>query len=253
MTGEWLDLNHTRIAFISDVHGNSLALKAVLDDMQSRAITRLVNMGDALYGPLDPKTTAELLKASGAVHIRGNQDRILLESEINPSETMQYVKGQLGKEDLEWIESMPSTYMLDGEIFLCHGTPSSDETYLTETVLPHGVFLRSSEEIASELQEVGQAVIVCGHSHIPRSCYLPDGKLIINPGSVGLPAYDDELPFPHKMESGNPYAKYCILTKQDKQWKVEHIAVPYDWEEAGRIAEMRNRPDWAVALRTGRM
>ncbi|WP_134687156.1 metallophosphoesterase family protein [Brevibacillus migulae] len=246
-------MSHTRIAFISDVHGNSFALKAVLADMQTRSITQLVNLGDALYGPIDPKVTAEMLQATGAIHIRGNQDRVLLEADEHPSDTMQFVKGQLDTADIDWLKSMPSTHVLLDEIFLCHGTPSSDETYLTETILPQGVFLRSADAIAADLLQVGQAVIVCGHSHIPRTCYLPDGKLVINPGSVGLPAYEDELPFPHRMESGNPHAKYCILSKEAKMWKVEHITVPYDWEEASRLATLRNRPDWAIALRTGRM
>lgn len=59
------------------------------------------------------------------------------------------------------------------------------------------------------LQNIEQKIIVCGHTHIPRVVYLANGKIIINPGSVGLPAYKDELPVMHKMESGTPHAKIC--------------------------------------------
>ena len=64
-----------------------------------------------------------------------------------------------------------------------------------------------------QLQNIEQKIIVCGHTHIPRVVYLANGKIIINPGSVGLPAYKDELPIVHKMESGTPHAKYVVIEK----------------------------------------
>lgn len=245
-------MDQYRIAFISDVHGNSLALRAVLADIKRRNVDQIINMGDTVYGPIDPKGTAKLLRESGMIHIRGNQDRVLLEEHAVPSESMQFVISQLSDDDLNWIREMPTTLVVHNEIFLCHATPGSDETYLVESVTENGVSLRALPDISEELASVAQPVVVCGHSHIPRTTFLPNGKLIINPGSVGLPAYEDELPFPHKMESGSPHAKYSVLTKITGEWKVEHITIPYDWEKAAELALRNNRADWARALISGR-
>src|SRR5262249_6188203 len=128
-----------------------------------------------------------------------------------------------------------------------------DSPYLLEQVEASGsVVLRSTGEIEANVADIAQPVILCGHSHLPRTVYLPQGKLIINPGSVGLPAYTMELPVPYAMESGSPHAKYVILSKVSNGWQIEHILVPYDWEQAANIALNNHRSDWAQWLATGR-
>lgn len=112
--------------------------------------------------------------------------------------------------------------------------------------------IKTSSELAKELNDINQRVIICGHSHTPRIIYLSSSKMIINPGSVGLPAYEDELPYYHVMESGSPHAKYSIITKEDINIKVENIALPYCFEQAAECAIRRNRPDWQRALLSGR-
>jgi predicted phosphodiesterase len=67
-------------------------------------------------------------------------------------------------------------------------------------------------ELQKELIGVNQQMILCGHSHIPRIVYLSAGKLIANPGSVGLPEYEDDLPHKHAIEAGSPHARYSIIT-----------------------------------------
>ena len=79
-----------------------------------------------------------------------------------------------------------------------------------------------------------------------------DNKIILNTGSVGLPAYSDELPIPHKMENFNPYARYSILTLSDNPVKIEQVVISYDYEVAARMAEKNERNDWAKWIRTGR-
>jgi diadenosine tetraphosphatase ApaH/serine/threonine PP2A family protein phosphatase len=76
---------------------------------------------------------------------------------------------------------------------------------------------------------------------------------IVNPGSVGLPAYDDMHPFKHHVETASPHARYAIVEKTAQGWHTELRSVPYDVEPMARMAEQRGRPDWAIALRTGRM
>ena len=138
------------------------------------------------------------------------------------------------------------------EFFLCHGTPFKDDEYLLESVSIHGVTLKKTSELVSLISSLKQRVILCGHSHVFRSVYLADNRLIINAGSVGLPAYCDEQPYPHTMESGSPHAKYCIVSRDDSAYLVEFIEVPYNWSKAAEIASLNNREDWAQWLRTGR-
>jgi hypothetical protein len=86
---------------------------------------------------------------------------------------------------------------------------------------------------------------------MPRSVRLDDGRLIVNPGSVGMPAYEENRPYAHKMETGSPHARYSIVEKRNGKWTAEFFAILYDWEKAATVAEKRERPDWARALRTG--
>jgi diadenosine tetraphosphatase ApaH/serine/threonine PP2A family protein phosphatase len=94
--------------------------------------------------------------------------------------------------------------------------------------------------------------MVCGHTHIQRIVDVGDNTVIVNPGSVGLPAYNDEVPEPHVIESGSPHARYAILQHDDK-WTVELISVPYDFQKAADRARNNGRLDWAIALETGYM
>jgi len=244
-------LEGTSIAIISDIHSNRLALEAVLQDISGRNIHRIVNLGDSLFGPIDPLGTAELLMESkNIVHIMGNCDEILLE-EHHPSATFQFVKPRLHSGIEQWIRSFRSSWIYEDLLF-CHGTPFMNHQYLIEDVGEHGVKLKHPSQLARELEEITQRYIFCGHSHVFKALYLPDGKHVINAGSVGLPAYEDELPSPHVMESGTPYADYVIAHQMQDGWRIEHIMIPYDWDRASAIAREHGREDYAFALRTGR-
>lgn len=241
-----------KIAVISDIHGNNLALEAVLQDISRRGIDTIFNLGDSLYGPLDPLGTFKQLIKHKMVHILGNCDRMLLEPvHYSSASTLQDVKRILTKEHLNWLKQHPTKVVID-DILLCHGTPDSDDIYLLEEMTEVGGILKSPTEIMESIQNVEQSVILCGHSHIPRIVYLPNGKLVVNPGSVGLPAYKDDIPIPHKMESGSPNANYTVMKRESNQWLIEQINVPYDWERASKVAIQNNRKDWAKSLRSGR-
>ncbi len=82
---------------------------------------------------------------------------------------------------------------------------------------------------------------------------VTDGRFIVNPGSVGLQAYQRLHPTVHAIETGSPHARYAIVTQQADGWTAEFRAVEYAWDEAAALAEQRGRADWAVALRTGRV
>ncbi len=241
------------IAVIADIHGNIWALDAVLADIRRRGISRIVNLGDSVYGSLDPRGTADRLMETEIPSLRGNQDRIVYAppEPVRGSADHAFVTRELKAEHLEWLRSQPPT-LIAGEVFCCHGTPGSDETCLIEEVTAHGVRLRQPEAVLRLLDGVAQPVVACGHSHVPHAVWLPTGQLVVNPGSVGLPAYDHDEPHPHVMEAGSPHARYAVLTREPAGWKVEHVAVPYPWEEAAAVARRNGRPDRARWIETGR-
>ncbi|WP_018758326.1 metallophosphoesterase family protein [Paenibacillus terrigena] len=240
------------IAIISDIHSNSLALEAVLKDISAREIHQVVNLGDSLFGPIDPLGTARLLMENQTIiHIMGNCDQILLEA-YSPSATFQFVKPFLNTDIENWIRSSYQATWRCDDLLFCHGTPFVNDKYLLEDVDENGVRLKDPNELMIELGNITQSFIFCGHSHVFKSINLPNGKLIVNAGSVGLPAYDDELPFPHVMESGTPYAEYVIAHRTNQCMSIEHVMIDYDWERASRIASENGREDYAFAIKTGR-
>jgi len=244
-----------RIAILSDIHGNLAALDAVLADIARRSVGITVNLGDTLSGPLQPAETADRLMALALPTIRGNHERQLL---TQAPEAMgasdAYARARLAPQHMGWIAGLPETLSLTDEVFLCHGTPDSDLAYFLETVEPTGARAATDGEVEDRMAGCTAPVILCGHTHMPRVRRLPNGQLVVNPGSVGLPAYEDDRPYPHVMETGSPHARYAIIEQgQDGVWSAELLTVDYDWDTAARLADEHNRPDWAVALRTGRM
>ncbi len=118
-------------AFISDIHGNSFALSAVLDDIRRRDLTAIYNLGDSLFGPLDPHGTFALLRRNAITHIMGNGDRELLSPDDGLSSTMNQVRQGLTTEERAWLESLPATVETDG-IVMFHASPGSDQVYFLE-------------------------------------------------------------------------------------------------------------------------
>lgn len=240
-----------KTAIISDIHGNVDALQAVLSDIKNRGIIDIYNLGDSLYGPLFPIETYQLLVKENIRNISGNGDRILLDINTN-NPTIKYCQDLLDDEQKNWIAALPFSLQTE-DFYFCHGTPTSDESHLLEEMSPNGSSLKKTEEIMELINGITQNIVFCAHSHIPRVVNLPNNKIVINPGSVGLPAYADELPIYHKMESGSHHANYTIVTKREDDWVIEQISIPYNRDAAIIQSEKNGRTDWAVALQTGRI
>lgn len=242
---------HNSLAILADVHGNRWALEAVLQDIDRRGIQQIVNLGDHLTGPLDPAGTANLLSTRKMLSISGNDDRVLFTSREELTASQRYTRDQLTPAHLQWLHALPATTIVADELFVCHGD-AFDAPYLLEEVENSGVYLRSTPAIEASVADIAQPVILCGHSHVPRTVSLPQGKLIINPGSVGLPAYTMKSSFHYAMESGSPHARYALLHRMHNAWQVEHIQVPYAWEQAATVARNNQYANWAEWLTTGR-
>jgi putative phosphoesterase len=249
--------NPLRIAIIADIHANVWALEAVLADIENQRVDTIFNLGDILYGALKPRATYERLRALGdLLTIRGNQDRQIYDAtpqERRQNPTLDYVVKDLGEEPIEWLRTLPPTAIFEEEIFLCHGTPASDETYLLEDVASGRHMLKPEPEILRLVKSVRHPVIVCGHTHIPRLVSLANGQMIVNPGSVGLPAYSDDAPVKHVMENYSAHAAYAILAKTGAGWDVSFHRVAYTYGLATQCAASLGRNDWARQIATGRV
>ncbi|MEM0942853.1 MAG: metallophosphoesterase family protein [Pseudomonadota bacterium] len=226
-----------RLAVIADAHGNSWALSAVLEDIARRGLSHIVNLGDTADADMDPSGTVALMMASGADSIAGNYET--------------FRPGQLSPEQEAWLTGLPKTLDL-GEIFCCHGTPVSDTDALIEEITLDRVELAPVQTIAARLAGIAHPVILCAHKHMPRMVMLPSGQVLVNPGSVGLPAYWNDEPVLHTVEAGSPHARYAILTRTGAGWAVEHVALPYPWDHAVAAARASGREDRAAFLATGR-
>lgn len=241
-----------KIAAISDIHGNIAALDAVLADIATDGVDLIVNLGDICSGALFPAATATRLMPLGLPTIRGNHERQLGEL---PLERMglsdRRAAVTLDADHRAWLASLPTGLRLDGGVLLVHGTPASDLDYFLDTVTAEGVRPASKAEVEARAAGADAAVILCGHTHLQRAVTLADGRLIVNPGSVGLPAYDDDRPYLHRMESGSPHARYAVIEDGDGRWSVDFRRVTYDWEQAACDADANGRADWARALKTG--
>jgi putative phosphoesterase len=242
-----------RIAVISDIHGNRWALEAVLNDIKKRKISKIVNLGDCLYGPLDPAGTADILLDLNVTTVSGNEDRIIIDkNNPNSSHTLDFVRKNLNQKQIKWLETLPFSTTAYDDLFMFHGTPDSDIEYLLLDVQKEKVSLENTADIITKLNSVKNKVILCGHDHTPNTFLLPDDRLIVNPGSVGLQAYTDDHPYPHIIETGSPHARYSVISQNSNGYLIENISVPYDWDKASKTARMNGRTDWAQWIKTGR-
>ncbi|MBA4178037.1 MAG: YfcE family phosphodiesterase [Leptothrix sp. (in: Bacteria)] len=249
-----------RIAVVSDIHGNLPALEAVLDEMAQAQLDLTVNLGDIVSGPLWPRETTARLRALGWPTIRGNHERQLLAAateRMAPADA--FARARLDDDDLQWLAGLPATLDLGGGVWCCHGTPWNDLQYFLETAMPglgrhgsRGVRAATANEVTDRLGTLAAPLVLCGHTHMPRALQCGP-TLVVNPGSVGLPAFDDNHLHPHHMETGSPHARWAIVERGPRGWQVQQRLTAYDWEAAAQRAESNGRGDWADALRTGRV
>ncbi len=240
-----------RVAVFSDVHGNADALVAVLADIRTYAPDFTINLGDCLSGPLQAERTAELLQAAKAtVTIQGNHDRYLGTPALM-DDWDRCALPQLSKPTLEWLASLPAQVVID-DIFACHASPHSDETYWIDAPTPDGT-PRPPEQAnnTAKAQGIPQTLMLCGHTHVARAIRLPDGRLILNPGSVGCPGYTDSSKTGRHVFAASPFASYAILDRTHGAWAITQRTLPYDTTGAIALAQAAGYPDWVGALSTG--
>ncbi|MEV8537001.1 metallophosphoesterase family protein [Streptomyces sp. NPDC051211] len=180
----------SQVAVLSDIHGVLPALEAVLDEPEVRAADRIVLTGDITAGP-QPARVLDLLTGLGdrVIWISGNADRELLEYRRGqraaiPDPIAPWAAEQLRRDHLDLLARLPNslTLTLRGmeKVLFCHATPRDDE----EVVLVDSSLDRW-QEVFGDL-DADVRTVVLGHTHMPF-VRLAHGRLVINPGSVGMP------------------------------------------------------------------
>lgn len=178
------------VAVLSDIHGVLPVLEAILAEPAVAAADLIVVTGDHAAGP-QPVEVLDRLAGLGqrAVLVRGNADRELAAvargaSIEVPDDVVPWAAAQLGPKHITMLEQLPHPVTLElegfGPVVFCHGTPRDDE----EVVLVDTRLERWVEAFAELPEEV--RTVVCGHTHMPF-VRLVDRRLVINPGSVGMP------------------------------------------------------------------
>jgi predicted phosphodiesterase len=236
-----------RLALISDVHGNCVALDAVLADAAGHGADEIICLGDLAAGGPQPREALARLRALGCRGVRGNADGWLTDG-LPPGrsqethrlgENVAWARAALGPDDLEYLASLSPTLAVTagGMTLLCfHGSPRSDVERLLATT--------PDAELDEALADGPAAQIFAGgHTHLQLSRQCGE-RLLVNPGSVGLPLgslTDAEPPLP-------AWAEYALVEVEGGQVEVSPQRVPVNVDAVAAATKAMPHPTWAADL-----
>ncbi len=249
-----------RIAVISDIHGNCIALDRALEDLKRQPADQIVCLGDAIQGGPQPAEVVSRLREIGCPVVMGNADAWLLtgiETDQEPisaerRRTLDAVRdwslSKLSAEDRDFIRGFQPTVEVKleaGHRLLCfHGSPASfDDIMLPDT--PH-------DQLFKLLGEYPADALAGGHTHVQYLRRIgPDGRFSFNPGSIGL-AYSHHQP--DEGFQADPWAEYAVLTSEGPRLALEFRRVPYDVAPLLDVYRRSGRPfaEQAIAQYSGR-
>lgn len=196
------------LGLLYDVHGNLLALEAVLADSPA---DRYLLGGDYAVAGAWPRETVERLGELDAEWIRGNADRWLVDASDAPEgvgEVIETCREALDERTIERLVALPESTTIDGTLY-CHASPRSDMDSFAGEPEP--------DRDADLLMGVEARRVVFGHTHIQFEREGPAGIRLVNPGSVGTP-WD-----------GDRRAAYALLHDDGR---LELRRAEYDWRAA---------------------
>lgn len=227
-----------KIAILSDIHGNMIALNAVMNDIQKNGCDKTFFLGDyALAGP-EPSPTVDycmhLNTYNNIEMIQGNTDKMIAEyseelySQISSAAP---IMANALREDVKilnenqknFLRDLPPYKLLEEEdvkLLLVHGSPRRNN----EDILPD----TPPKDVEEMVKDCEATIIVCGHTHIPCGFQTLSKKTVINVGSVGRPFTE------------NPKSCYLILDINNGKFLIEHKFVRYDNRKAAEILSKRN-------------
>jgi predicted phosphodiesterase len=205
-----------RVAILSDLHGNTVALDACLADLAAQGgADRIVAAGDLCMDGPRPKGVLKRLRAAGAAVVRGNTDRMIGIDDASryddeERDAILWQRGALGQDWVAWLGAAPASLTIGegpGALLITHATPQSDE----EHVWPDA----PDEQLERIVDGVTPRAIAFGHLHVPYVRQWRD-RLFVNVASAGLP------------KDGDPRAHYAILVQQDGGWSARSRRVAFD-------------------------
>ncbi len=221
-----------KIAFISDIHANVLALEAVLKDIKKIRADRIVFLGDASTLGVRPAETLELLESLRCECVMGNHDEFMLDAQ----KIYKYTKDKLVIDTVEWSRQRHSIRHLDFirtfkkdlrlslsgdvDVFCYHGSPASN----MENVKPDS----GLESFAPHMGPKATTVFIGGHTHVQMLRNV-GGTRILTSGSVGQPFIGYDMP-PKK----HPWAEYTVLASAGRRFTAEFRQVEIDNDRINR-------------------
>lgn len=233
-----------RIAVISDIHGNLVALEAALADIRDRAPDLIVNLGDCVTSPAWPRETMELLDSLSLPTVRGNHDRVLGDPKHRASNpAVGFTAASLTNAQIESLGALPPTCRID-DVLCVHGTPTRDAEYLLEEKRDGRLARLPTHEVAKRLGDASASLVLCGHSHTQNVVQAGPNCLVLNPGSVGFPRYagDEDMV---NTEAGSPHIHYAVATRRGTRWSAELVLLDYDWSPVAERVRANGFANWA--------
>lgn len=235
-----------RIALISDIHGNGIALEAVLADIAACKVDEIVCLGDIAAGGPQPRQVLRRLRELGCRVVRGNADGWLLdglpagrsEATRRLAETVAWGHAQLDDDDLAYVAALPARVCssLGGlELVCCHGSPRSDLEPLLATT--------SDAALDGLFADTGAGILAAGHTHLQLLRRNGD-VLLVNPGSVGLPlgaTTDSATPLPK-------LAEYALVTVRGGSLQVAFRRLPINVDALRAASAALPHSSWASDL-----
>jgi predicted phosphodiesterase len=244
----------TRLAVLSDVHGNAVALDAVRKAIKAAKPDTVLVAGDlALNGP-DPAAAVDgirELEAAGALVVQGNTDIAVADFDYAAAfpwltegvpETFraaaEWAHDALGDDRLDWLRRLPAERRLwidDNLVLVCHGSPGSQTSGFDEQLDPAVVIERIARTDAR--------VICCGHTHQPEVRDF-GWKQIVNDGSAGY-VFD-----------GDPTASWALIEIQGEEVRAEIRRTEFDALSVANAISARGLPGdvyRAATVRTGKL
>lgn len=238
-----------KIAFISDIHGNAIALDAVLNDIKTKGIDKIYVLGDICYRGPEPKRSLDLVRSLKTEVIKGNADewvvRGVREGEV-PEKALELMNkerewtvSKLEQSDLEYLESLPTQIKFEVSGVAIHGFHATPDS-LFEIILPNA----DDNIVETRMMHASDAqVYVYAHIHKPYIRYI-HGKVIMNIGSVGLP-FD-----------GLAKASYGLVEIEDGTLQTSIQRVSYDVERVVQLYQEGDYPNAEMmmnVIRNGRL
>ena len=240
-----------RLAVLADVHGNEVALRAVLDEVDRRGVDGIVVAGDLSGFGAAPHTVTDMLRERGARMIRGNHEKDYVAPYGTPAmpawwatsprtASLRWNMELFGPERRAFLAGLPDRLLIDDETLVVHGSPRHvrDSVFADSPV----------EELEAMYQGERCRLAFSGHSHRPVIRDTPTRRLV-NVGSVGLSL------------GGDNRASYAVIERgPDGGWCVELRRLAYDVEAAIRAHDTSGCGDYwpefleiyARMLRTGK-